>query len=245
MKSIKAFLKEKGLYLICLALVFAVTITGIMAVRNVVRGVGELTQEKQKKLEEESSWDLPDTTVDNKQEDIPVETPQPSSTPSVSSSAQESSSGASAPSGGSSAVTAPSSASSGGQGTSSARSSTGTLTAPFSGDELVYNETLGDWRTHNGADYLLSSGSVSARCGGTVTGIEKDTLWGGVVEVTDTAGRVWRYCGLNDIAVKEQEGVTAGSTLGKLGEIPAEARMGTHLHLECRKDGACLDPEQQ
>ena len=83
MKSIKAFLKEKGFYLVCLALVFAATITGILAVRNVVRGVGELTEAKHRQLEEESSWDSPDATVDNKTENIPVETPQPSSTPSA------------------------------------------------------------------------------------------------------------------------------------------------------------------
>ena len=58
MKSIKAFLKEKGFYLVCLALVFAATITGILAVRNVVRGVGELTEAKHRQLEEESSWDF-------------------------------------------------------------------------------------------------------------------------------------------------------------------------------------------
>ena len=39
MNSIKAFLKAKGLYLVCLALVFAATITGIAAIRSVVRGV--------------------------------------------------------------------------------------------------------------------------------------------------------------------------------------------------------------
>ena len=37
MNSIKAFLKAKGLYLVCLALVFAATITGIAAIRSVVR----------------------------------------------------------------------------------------------------------------------------------------------------------------------------------------------------------------
>ena len=245
MKSIKAFLKEKGFYLVCLALVFAATITGILAVRNVVRGVGELTEAKHRQLEEESSWDSPDATVDNKTENIPVETPQPSSTPSASSSVPGLSSGAAAPSGGKSVVTGPSAASSGGQGSSSAASSRGTVSAPFSGDELVYNGTLGDWRTHNGTDYTFPAGTVTARAGGTVTGVEQDALWGGVVEITGSDGVTWRYCGLKDIRVDRQDTVAAGSILGTLDEIPAEAREEPHLHLECLKDGDYLDPKRQ
>lgn len=52
MNSIKAFLKAKGLYLVCLALVFAATITGIAAIRSVVRGVEDLTRIQKQALEE-------------------------------------------------------------------------------------------------------------------------------------------------------------------------------------------------
>ena len=38
--------------------------------------------------------------------------------------------------------------------------------------------------------------------------------------------------------------VTAGARLGTTGNVPAEAQQGSHLHLECRKAGACLDPEK-
>ena len=34
----------------------------------------------------------------------------------------------------------------------------GQVLAVWSGDELVYNETLGDWRTHNGTDYACKEG---------------------------------------------------------------------------------------
>ena len=37
MNSFKAFLREKGLYLLCLALVLIATVTGVMAVQTVVR----------------------------------------------------------------------------------------------------------------------------------------------------------------------------------------------------------------
>ena len=38
--------------------------------------------------------------------------------------------------------------------------------AAFSGNELVYSATLGDWRTHNGADYAAPAGEVTAGQGG-------------------------------------------------------------------------------
>ena len=61
MNSIKAFLKAKGLYLVCLALVFAATITGIAAIRSVVRGVEDLTRIQKQALEEGTDvWDSPD-----------------------------------------------------------------------------------------------------------------------------------------------------------------------------------------
>ena len=112
----------------------------------------------------------------------------------------------------------------------------------YSGDELVYSKTLGDWRTHNGTDYTAEQ--VTAVAAGTVTAIADDALWGRVVEVTDAQDRVWRYCGLEEVAVTQREKVTAGTRLGTTGNVPAEAQQGSHLHLECRKAGACLDPEK-
>ena len=42
MDSLKAFLKEKGLYLVCLGLILAATVASIWAIRNVMRGVEQL-----------------------------------------------------------------------------------------------------------------------------------------------------------------------------------------------------------
>ena len=96
----------------------------------------------------------------------------------------------------------------------------------FSGSELVYSETLGDWRTHNGADYACEQGSgVQAVQGGTVEAVEQDALWGGVVTVAaDENGVRWRYCGLQNIAVAAGDTVARGDILGTLGPIPSESR---------------------
>ena len=65
----------------------------------------------------------------------------------------------------------------------------GEVLLAFSGDDLVYSETLGDWRTHNGTDYACTSGdSILAAAAGQVTACYSDALWGGVVEITDTPG---------------------------------------------------------
>ena len=221
MNSIKAFLKAKGLYLVCLALVFAATITGIAAIRSVVRGVEDLTRIQKQALEEGTDvWDSPDAAVNQPAQDVPVATVQPSPAPSAAGSASSSLQ----------------------QGTLPHAGWNGKVSQAFSGNTLVYNPTLGDWRTHNGTDYTAEQ--VTAVAAGTVTAIADDALWGRVVEVTDAQDRVWRYCGLEEVAVTQREKVTAGTRLGTTGNVPAEAQQGSHLHLECRKAGACLDPEK-
>lgn len=240
----KAFFKEKGLYLICLGLVFAATVTGILAIRSVVRNVGELTQARQNAVEEQSTWQTQDSMVNNPVEDLPESTPRPSAMPSASPSAQESSSGASSQSaaaqpeaGGSAAPSAP-------QAVSPVQPADSDPIAAFSGDELTYNATLGDWRTHNGADYAAEAGAqIPSLTAGTVTGIYEDALWGGVVELVDRSGALWRYCGLEETAVEDHDTVRAGDVLGTLGTVPSEADGGSHLHLEVMRDGAWLDPE--
>ena len=145
-------------------------------------------------------------------------------------------------SGSASGGTGSSAASSAQQGTLPHAGWNGKVSQAFSGNTLVYNPTLGDWRTHNGTDYTAEQ--VTAVAAGTVTAIADDALWGRVVEVTDAQDRVWRYCGLEEVAVTQREKVTAGTRLGTTGNVPAEAQQGSHLHLECRKAGACLDPEK-
>ena len=59
----------------------------------------------------------------------------------------------------------------------------------YSGDELVYSKTLGDWRTHNGVDYACAEGSaVSAPCSGKVTETGTDGRWSSVVTLEDASG---------------------------------------------------------
>ena len=105
----------------------------------------------------------------------------------------------------------------------------------FSGDELVYNKTLGDWRTHNGVDYACTQGAaVAAPVAGKVVSAGAEGNWGTVVVLEDAAGRSWRLCGVADPAVKAGDTVAAGQKLGTVGTVGCECAEENHIHVEVK-----------
>ncbi len=114
----------------------------------------------------------------------------------------------------------------------------GAVIKDFSGDELVYNKTMNDWRTHNGIDIASPiDTAVMAAIGGEVINLEIDDLWGGVVEISSD-GIIVRYAGLNpDIAVQKGQQLRSGEIIGKVGELPAELSDESHIHIEAIKNG--------
>ena len=115
----------------------------------------------------------------------------------------------------------------------------------FSGDQLVYNLTMGDWRTHNGIDIKATKDTaVKACCDGTVKKIYNDGMLGWVVEI-ETEDFATRYCGLAEkVFVKQGDSVKQGDTIGKVGEIPLESATDSHLHLEIVKNGNYHNPDE-
>lgn len=124
----------------------------------------------------------------------------------------------------------------------------GEVVQAFSGDELVYQETFGDWRVHAGTDYLASSGArVYAVADGTVADVTTDSLWGTCVTIRLSDGRTAVYRGLAENAkVKKDSTVKAGDVIGSVAAVvPAETEQGAHLHLEILdQDGLASDPEK-
>ena len=113
----------------------------------------------------------------------------------------------------------------------------------YSGDELVYSKTLGDWRTHNGVDYAADRGAeVTAPAAGKVVEIGTDDKWGPMVAIEDASGRVWRVCGTTDAKVKKGDTVSAGQTIGKVGSVSCECAEESHIHLEVMEGEKYLDP---
>lgn len=112
----------------------------------------------------------------------------------------------------------------------------------FSGNELVFNETMKDWRTHNGMDIAGKAGdAVTAPAAAVVAAAGEDAQWGGFVELHE-GDLVMRLCGLTQLSVKAGDTVALGDPLGTLGELPAESAMTPHLHLEFLENGEYVDP---
>lgn len=120
----------------------------------------------------------------------------------------------------------------------------GGVTAAFSGGELVYSETFGDWRCHNGVDIAAENGEhVFAVAAGTVTALEDDPLYGTCVTIDHGSGLVSVYKGLQSIpTVTVGDHVNAGDCIGAVGTTSIAEGGDIHLHLEMVENGMAVDP---
>ena len=114
----------------------------------------------------------------------------------------------------------------------------------YSDGEMVFSQTMNDWRIHNGIDFTGQSGSeVRAVQRGTVKAVYDDELWGTVVEIDHGNEMIVKYCGLtkpSTLPVGTE--VRKGQAIGELGEIPVEAAEEPHLHVEITVNGKTVDP---
>ena len=122
----------------------------------------------------------------------------------------------------------------------------GEILQPFSPDELVWSEELGQWQTHPGVDFAGCAGeAVQAVLDGRVTQAYDDPLYGGTVVVDCGDHGTLRYSSLSTLRLvqKDQE-LKAGEILGAVGTCPAEESLGEHLHLEWYISGKAVDPTE-
>ncbi len=120
----------------------------------------------------------------------------------------------------------------------------GNVIKGFSDNDLVFSETFGDMRVHQGTDISAKRGCAVNSCGnGVVVATVNDPILGNYVEIDHGNGIVARYCGLaENFSVKEGNIVSAGTKLGLLDTIPCEKLDEIHLHLEFYKDEIPVDP---
>ncbi len=113
----------------------------------------------------------------------------------------------------------------------------------FSGEELVYFETLNCWQTHGGIDIACpASTPVKAPGDGKVTRIYDDPIWGVTIEITHDDQLVSLLCGLSpNVKVHEKDAVTLGDVLGEVGVVPCESGF-SHLHFAMLKEKHAIDP---
>ena len=123
----------------------------------------------------------------------------------------------------------------------------GETVAAFSVDALAYNETLGDWRTHDGIDIAADVGTpVLAACSGAVTAVTEDDLLGTCVTITHDGGYESTYANLQSVpTVGEGQYVSAGQVIGSVGTTSLIEASGTpHLHFAVKRDGVSIDPKE-
>lgn len=120
---------------------------------------------------------------------------------------------------------------------------TGLVTKEFSGETLVFSNTLGDWRVHNGTDIKCELGSlVVSAAPGTILSVCDDDRYGKVVIVRHEDGSMLYYCGLAETTVKDGDNVQSGQKLGTIGVVPSECEDEPHLHLMAMCDGEFVEP---
>ncbi len=108
----------------------------------------------------------------------------------------------------------------------------------------VFSQTMKDYRTHNGVDFMGIKGeNVKTTAEGTVVSVTKDAIWGNTVTIDHKNGIVSSISGLAEEAlISEGATVYEGTIIGTLGEIPVESADAPHVHLEMRVNGQLVDP---
>lgn len=112
-----------------------------------------------------------------------------------------------------------------------------TLSVPF-GSRV--HPITGQTTNHSGIDIVLDAGTpVLAAAAGTVTETDVAPVEGRYI-VVDHGGLTTKYCHLSEVQVEVGETVSAGQTIGAVGQTGQST--GPHLHFEAAQDGALVDP---
>ncbi len=121
----------------------------------------------------------------------------------------------------------------------------GTTVTVFSMTELMYDETMADWRTHNGVDIQAGEGdAVKTAAAGTVQMVNDDGLMGTTVVIAHAGGYTTQYSSLQaEPPVTVGQEVHSGEIIGYVGSTAAaESTMGPHLHFSVSRNGELIDP---
>lgn len=112
-------------------------------------------------------------------------------------------------------------------------------------ETLSYDETMADWRTHDGLDIAAPAGTeVLSPAGGTVDNIYTSDLMGTTMVIRHADGVVSICSNLAAVpAVEIGDTVRTGDVIGSIGDgAIAESALPSHLHLSMTKDGVSADP---
>lgn len=121
----------------------------------------------------------------------------------------------------------------------------GDIQRAYSVDTLQYDETLADWRTHDGIDIAADVGTkVCAVKSGTVVDVRADDLYGTSVVIDHGNGLICTYANLEQVpTVYIGDSVQAGDVIGSVGDTSlCETAQKSHLHFSAKRDGITISP---
>lgn len=123
----------------------------------------------------------------------------------------------------------------------------GGITKDYSGDQLVYSDTMQDWRVHEGIDFAAEEkDQVKAVADGTVESVLQDGLFGACITISHPDGIQTFYGNLAEGSMPEVgTQVKTGQVIGRIGKTATvEINDKSHLHFEVRKNGKPINPHQ-
>ena len=123
----------------------------------------------------------------------------------------------------------------------------GAIEVSYSMDELIFDKTMADWRTHDGIDLEAKLGTrVLAAANGTVEKVYDDDMLGTTVVISHSGGVKTVYSNLaGKPTVSEGDAVSCGDVIGSVGSTAtAESGEVTHLHFAMESDGKSVDPSE-
>lgn len=121
----------------------------------------------------------------------------------------------------------------------------GSTVTAFSPDTLIRDETMGDWRTHDGMDLGCELGTtVMATAEGMVQSVEHDDMLGTTITIVHGGGITSVYANLaSETTVSAGDEVIAGDIIGTVGDTAlSESALQPHLHFALYQDGEPVDP---
>lgn len=123
----------------------------------------------------------------------------------------------------------------------------GNIDKAFSGSELVYSETMNDYRTHTGIDISSTEGeAVISAESGKIVEVTDHPLWGTSITIDHGNGYTTCYKNLSDTipyGVEVGSYVSAGGIIGAVGSSAlVEVGENPHLHFEMYVNGNAVDP---
>ncbi|MDE7372844.1 MAG: M23 family metallopeptidase, partial [Clostridia bacterium] len=109
---------------------------------------------------------------------------------------------------------------------------------------LAFNQSMGQYETHNALDFTADDLNVYAAADGTIKKIGHNNLDGNYIIVEHAEGYTTKYMSLDALdGITEGTAVKQGQLIGKMSDSQGkESLKGAHLHFELLKDNKQINP---